>query len=71
MMPCVLGNHTPQDFYLDIYHHKNLKSDVDYIHFALNYTKCRIKRTAHSLRPPLELYSLSFVIMSYLLQTLS
>jgi len=38
-------------FFLGIYHHKNLKSDVDCIHFALNYTKCRIQWTAHYTRP--------------------
>lgn len=49
-MQCGLGHHIPQDFYLYIYHHKNLKSDVHYIHFALNYTNCRIQVTTHCTR---------------------
>ena len=49
-MPYGLGHQIPQDFSLDIYHHQNWKSDVDYIHFALNYTKCGIQGTAHNTR---------------------
>jgi len=51
MMVCGLGHHIPQDFFfLDIYHHKKLKSDVDCMYFALNYTKCRIQGNVHYTR---------------------